>query len=181
MSSSLLLVFTVLLTFTSILAAQQTDGQASKAADTFLSAVKIIELPEGKKMLVQEAWNWEGQPAHYPVYSEAKTLFEGMFSTDVPEIVGYKRLVELKVLTESGGITVKHYMLISYKDKSLGTWKVLTFREAAEVRPIRSPYHLFRPDQLWLLSFPLPRWARKTRKAEGCHPRKNISAGERRS
>lgn len=123
------LILSIALLVTLPLAAQEVDSQASKAADTYLGAVRIAVLPEGKEVLARVTWDWSGQDA-YPLYSDVQTLFEGMFPTDVPNVVGYKRLVELKALTESGSIVVKQYKLIAYKDKSLGVWKVLTFYEA---------------------------------------------------
>jgi hypothetical protein len=74
--------------------AQEIDKDASKAADTYLGAAKIAVLPEGKQVLARVTWVWSGQD-DYPSYSDAQTLFEGMFPTDIANVVGYKRLVEL--------------------------------------------------------------------------------------
>jgi hypothetical protein len=112
--------------------AQDVDKNASKVADAYLAAVKIAELPEGKQVLARVTWDWSGQ-SDYPSYSEVKTLFEGMFPTDTDNVFGYKRLVELRALTESGAISVKHYILIAYRDATSGVWKVLVFRGAEDL------------------------------------------------
>ena len=110
----------------------QTDPTASKLADTFLTGVKLIDMPEGKKMLTDTVWN-DPDGDEYPLLTEASTLFEGMFSTDVSDLQGYKRLVEVKGMSKSGTPLVKRYILVAYKDINSGKWKVLHFSEAADL------------------------------------------------
>lgn len=110
----------------------QTDPEAQKMADTFLNGVKLIDLPEGKKMLNETIWNAPDKQ-EYPVFTEASTLFEGMFSTEVSTIKGYKRLVEMKGVSKAGTPLVKRYILVAYKDILSAKWKVLQFRESADL------------------------------------------------
>jgi len=118
-----------LILVTAPLAAQSVNSDAAKAADAYLTAVKIAVLAEGKQALSQLTWSWSGQDP-YPSYTEITTLFEGMFSTDVAHVSGYKRLVDLKALTESGGVVTKQYMLIAYPEAASGKWKIAAFRKA---------------------------------------------------
>jgi hypothetical protein len=110
----------------------QTDPTASKMADTFLTGVKLIDMPEGKKMLTDTVWN-DPDGDEYPLLTEASTLFEGMYPTDISGIQGYKRLVEGKGMSKAGTPLVKRYILIAYKDISSGKWKVLHFKEATDL------------------------------------------------
>jgi len=92
----------------------QIDPSASKVADRYLNSIKLIDLPEGKKMLSETEWE---KPAYnnYPVFTEASTLFEGMFSTDIAGIQGYKRLIELKAVSKAGTPLMERYILILLK------------------------------------------------------------------
>src|SRR4030042_4591318 len=105
----------------------EADNGASKDADTFRSGIKLIELSEGKQMLRDTAWFPESK---YPVFTEVTTLFEGMFPTDNPKIQGYKRLIEVKAVSEAKTPLMQKYLLISYKDRNSNRWKVFEFRES---------------------------------------------------
>jgi len=110
----------------------QIDPSASKVADRYLNSIKLIDLPEGKKMLSETEWE---KPAYnnYPVFTEASTLFEGMFSTDIAGIQGYKRLIELKAVSKAGTPLMERYILILYKDKKYQIWKVFGFSTGTDV------------------------------------------------
>ena len=110
----------------------QTDPTASKMADTFLTGVKLIDLPEGKTMLKDTVWN-DPDGDKYPALLEATTMFEGMFSTDVAGVEGYKRLVVVRGMSDPGIPLVKRYILIAYKDTRTGKWKVLHFRDSSDL------------------------------------------------
>jgi len=110
----------------------QVDPAASQTADTFLKGVKIIDLSEGKKMLYETEWN-DPDGDEFPVLTEASTLFEGMFSTDVSGVQGYKRLVEVRGMSNAGTPLVGRYILVAYKDMVSGKWKVLHFRKSADL------------------------------------------------
>ena len=104
----------------------QVDASASKVADKYLSALKIIDLPEGRAMLSEAEWE---KPVYneYPVFMEASTLFESMFATTIPGIQGYKRLVLLKTISKAKTPLIERYLLICYRDKRSQKWKVLDF------------------------------------------------------
>ena len=110
----------------------QVDPFASKVADKYLSAIKIIDLPEGKKMLSDTEWE---KPAYnnYPVFTESSKLFEGMFPTDIIGIQGYKRLIQLRAVSEAGTPLLERYILISYKDKKSQKWKVIGFTIGTDI------------------------------------------------
>lgn len=105
------------------------DAQASKDADRFLEGLKIADLPEGKQILKETSWHLK----EIPILHGQKALFEGMFDTDMPNMKGYKRLLEVTVQSKAGTNLTKKHILISYKDKHSGTWKVLAFRESSDV------------------------------------------------
>src|SRR5450759_600324 len=107
MKRTLLAVVSAVMLCTAICSGQ-IDPAASKMADTFLQGVKLIDMPEGKKMLDDTRWSDPNMDVkEYPAVTEAPTLFEGMFSTDVPDVQGYKRLVELKGMSKAGVPLVK--------------------------------------------------------------------------
>jgi tetratricopeptide (TPR) repeat protein len=110
----------------------QVDPSASKVADKYLNAIKLIDLPEGQKMLSETGWE---KPAfnEIPVFTEVSTLFEGMFSTDIAGIQGYKRLIQMKAVSVAGTPLLKRYLLICYKDKRSQKWKVLGFNEGTDI------------------------------------------------
>ncbi len=60
-------------------------------------------------------------------------MFEGMFATDIPQIQGYKRLLELKAVSKARTPLIERYILISYKDKKSQKWKVFGFSTATDV------------------------------------------------
>jgi hypothetical protein len=110
----------------------QVDSSAAKVTDKYFNGIKLIDLPEGKKILSETEWE---KPAYsnYPVFTEASTLFEGMFSTDLVGIQGYKRLVELKAVSKAGTPLLERYILISYNDKKSQKWKVFGFTTGTDV------------------------------------------------
>jgi len=104
--------------------------RASKAADKFLNGVKIAALPEGKSLLAGTQWI-TGLADHgkdfyeRPLFTESTTLYEGLFDTDISSVKGYKRLVELKALSEAGTPLSVRCLLIGYKDGTTLNWKIL--------------------------------------------------------
>ncbi len=103
--------------------------EASKSADTFLRAVRIIELTEGKQMLADVTWGLDND---FPVFTESSTLFETMFNTDDPGVSGYKRVLEVKGISKASTQLFKKYLLIAYKDRISQNWKVFSLREIAD-------------------------------------------------
>lgn len=103
---------------------------ASEAVDTFLKGVKLIDLPEGKALLARSQWitgDADNGANFYarPVYTKAKTIFEALFDTDLPGIVGYKRLMEMDAVSETRTTLRLRFIAIAYSDKKTGDWKVL--------------------------------------------------------
>jgi len=109
----------------------QSDEEAAGAAvDTFMRGIKLIDLPEGKQMLRNVQWvtglaDYGENFYSRPVYSEATTLFQGSFDTDIEGIKGYKRLMELKAVSEVKTPLIVRFLVIAFKDKTTGHWKVL--------------------------------------------------------
>jgi hypothetical protein len=108
---------------------QNVDPQASKDSDRSLQALKIADLPEGKQILSKTVWKLE----KLPVLMNHETLFEGMFDSDISGLRGYKRLLQVSLQSKAGTELKKKYILISYKDHTSGTWKVLSFWESTDV------------------------------------------------
>src|SRR4030067_421297 len=108
---------------------QNIDPQANKDSAMFLQGLKIADLPEGKQILSKTAWKLE----ELPVLMSNETLFEGMFDSDIKGLFGYKRLLQVSLQSKAGTELKKKYILISYRDHTSGTWKVLSFRESADI------------------------------------------------
>ena len=103
----------------------QVDSNAVKNADDFLAAVKIADIPEGIQAVKQSAWSVD----KLPVLQDYTKLYDGTFDTDVPNIKGFKRLVQAKVQSQSRAIIDTRYILISYQDHKSGQWRVYGFTE----------------------------------------------------
>ncbi len=102
-----------------------TNKDAAKNADDFLAALKIFELPEGKQAVAESSWT--ANLDELPVLLEQEKLFEGMFATDAPGIIGYKRLLRATVQSKGGAQLTEKYLLVSYEDRQSGRWKVWAF------------------------------------------------------
>ena len=103
----------------------QANPEAAKNADAYLSALKIAEIPEGVQAAKQAAWKID----KLPVLQDYTKLYEGVFDTDVPNIKGYKRLVQAKIQSEGRTPLETKYILISYPDHKTLQWRVYDFRE----------------------------------------------------
>jgi hypothetical protein len=103
---------------------------AREATDTFLNGVKISELPEGRQLLSETQWI-TGQADNgenfylRPRFTEATPLFERLFDTDVPGVQGYKRLLDMKAVSEAGTPLLIRYFMVAFKDRHTNKWKVL--------------------------------------------------------
>jgi hypothetical protein len=103
---------------------------AREATEIFLKGVKLADLPEGKEMLAGVQWitgEADNGKNFYvrPRFTEATTLFEKLFDTDVPSVQGYKRLLEMKAVSEAGTPLLVRYIMIAFKDQHTKQWKVL--------------------------------------------------------
>lgn len=108
------------------------DNTARKNADAFIAALKIAELAEGKQALRQTLWSADAYVlGDLPVVIDQRTLFEGMFDTDISGVRGYKRLIEAKVQSQARTTLTARYILISYKDRKSGAWRIFDFRDLA--------------------------------------------------
>jgi hypothetical protein len=112
---------------------QQEQQLASAALDKFLKGIKLADLREGKTMMAETQWitgdaDFAENFYSRPVYTDAETLFEGIFDTDIPGVIGYKRLMEMKAVSKAKTPLQIRYLAIAYKDKSTGEWKVLSTR-----------------------------------------------------
>ena len=103
---------------------------AREATDRFLAGLKIAELPEGKQLMFDNQWI-TGEADHgqhfygRPQFTEASTLFEKIFDTDVPGVHGYKRLLDMKAVSKAGTQLLTHYWMVAFKDRRTNSWKVL--------------------------------------------------------
>ena len=106
------------------------DRAAQKATDSFLAALKIAEIPEGRKALHDGAWSSDARILQdRPIILDTKTLHDGMFDTDVPRVQGFRRLVEVKVQSQANTVLTTRYIVVSYKDRASGKWKVFDMRD----------------------------------------------------
>jgi hypothetical protein len=102
------------------------DQGAKAVADKFISAAKIgSEVLEARQTIRQLSW----VDIHPPELIGETTIYEGMFDTDVQGIKGYKRLIEAKVRSQSSTELTVRYVLVEYKDRASGIWKVFDIRD----------------------------------------------------
>lgn len=104
------------------------NTQANTSVKKFLDAVKIIDLPEGKKIL--QKYTWDIERITFPAIISYKKLYSGTFDTDAVGVKGYKQLISLKVSSKGGFELNRKYIVICYRDKISNTWKVFEFRES---------------------------------------------------
>lgn len=144
--TALLACFTFLLAPTCL---AQVAPTASKVADKWLKGLQLRDLSEGKNMMKQTELRaqagYSGYRAAkgeggYPTLRKISNLFESMFDTDIPEIRGYKRLVDVDILNEDGGTFSRRYLLICFIDKKSRTWKVLDFLESTDLDQLAAKY-----------------------------------------
>lgn len=109
----------------------ETNKDAVKNADEFLAALKVLELPEGKQAI--SAASWSVNMDKLPVLLEQEKLFDAIFQTDAPGIKGYKRLIQAKVQSKGGMQLSEKYLLVSYRGKQTGRWRVWEMREISGI------------------------------------------------
>lgn len=106
------------------------NNQADAVVRGFLEAVNIIDLPEGKQMLLK--YTWGIGEIKYPEIISYKKLYGGTFDADAEGVKGYKQLLHMKLSSKGGTELNKRYIVLCYKDKTSGTWKVFEFRESGD-------------------------------------------------
>jgi hypothetical protein len=110
---------------------QEDDLTSARAAtEKFLDGVKLAELPEGRQLLSETQWITGeadyGENFYFrPRFTEVTSLFEKLFDTDVPGVQGYKRLLDMKVVSKAGTPLLTRYFMIAFKDRRTNNWKVL--------------------------------------------------------
>lgn len=112
------------------------ESEAAKAADTFLKGIKLIDIPEGKEMVSSVSWNTifpNLGTSNFPTYTELNTLFEGSLACDTPGVMAYKRVLDIKAVSDAGTPLLKKYLLVAFKDHSDGTWRVFWFEPSIDV------------------------------------------------
>jgi hypothetical protein len=105
------------------------DPLAKQAAETYLKAVKMLQLPEGKALFATVSWK---DADRIPTITESTVLFEGMFPTDCPDVLGYKQMLKIRGISLDEVGFVKLFMLVAYQDRLNKAWKVYDFREAVD-------------------------------------------------
>jgi hypothetical protein len=103
---------------------------ARKATDIFLKGLKLSNLSEGREMLRSVQWI-TGEADHgqnfyaHPRFTDFSTLFEKLFNSDIHGVQGYKRLLEMKAVSEAGTPLTIQYIMIAFRDRRTNVWKVL--------------------------------------------------------
>ena len=110
----------------------QKDGltSAREATDNFLNGLKLAALPEGRQLLSETQWitgaaDYGENFYDRPRFTEVTSLFEKLFDTDVPGVQGYKRLLDMKAVSEAGTPLLTRYFMVAFKDQRTNKWKVL--------------------------------------------------------
>lgn len=122
----------------------QVDPAATHAIDEMLQGARVIELPEGKALVLRNTWG----PLDLPIFSDEKLLLETTFNTDYSHVRGVRRLVELTGTGDSDGLltvltknlrdieqksghevaplrpTSQRFLVIAYQDLATKSWKV---------------------------------------------------------
>ena len=91
-----------------------------------MGAAKIAsEVPDARQTVRELSW----VEIHPPELIGETTIYEGMFDTDIQGIKGYKRLIEAKVRSQASTELTARYVLVAYRDRTSGTWKVFDIRD----------------------------------------------------
>jgi len=109
---------------------QLDQSEAHSSVMKFLQGLRIISLPEGKKLLAETQWILgpadRGQNFYSrPDYTEVTPIYAALFDTDIPSVKGYRELFDMKAVTEDGAARNLRYLVISFKDTIAGKWKIL--------------------------------------------------------
>jgi hypothetical protein len=127
-------------------------ADAKAATDAYFQGRQIVEVTEGKNLMAANSWG-----AEFPnfaerdmlVFKDSKVLFDGLFDTDVPGVKGFKRLMQVTLVsqgrtemdrllgrpgTPAGATTDEKWMAIVFQDRTTKKWKVLSSRKAADTR-----------------------------------------------
>ena len=111
----------------SILSISNVLGQTEELKK-FLDACKTSEFDESKKIIKDYSFNLE---ATYTM-SEYSSVNGLLFDTDIPEIKGYKAIINCKLENKAHQFIEQRMMAVMYFDKERKTWAVYEFRKTAD-------------------------------------------------
>ena len=94
----------------------------------FLDAYKTKEFDESKKIIQDYSFNEE---ATYTM-SEYSSVNGLLFDTDLPEVKGYKAIINCKLENKAHQFIDKRMMVVMYYDKERKRWAVYGIREVAD-------------------------------------------------
>ena len=94
----------------------------------FLDAYKTSEFDESKKIIQDYSFNVE---TTY-IMSEYSSVNGFLFDTDIPEIKGYKAIINCKLENKAHQFTDKRLMVVMYFDKERKRWVVYEITEAVD-------------------------------------------------
>lgn len=94
----------------------------------YLDAYKTKEFDESKKII--RDYSFDGEAA-YTMF-DYSSINGVLFDTDIPEIKGYKAIINCKLETNGKQVIDKRMMVVMYYDKIRKRWAVYGIREVAD-------------------------------------------------
>ncbi len=110
-----------------ILSISNAFGQSEELIK-FLNAYKTSEFNESKKIIQDYSFNVN---ATYTM-SEYSSVNGLLFETDIPEVKGYKAIINCKLENNSHQFADKRMMVVMYFDKERKRWAVFAIREVID-------------------------------------------------
>ena len=110
-----------------ILSISNASGQTEELTK-FLDAYKTSEFDESKKIIKNYSFNLD---ATYTML-EYTSINGLLFETDIPEVKGYKAIINCKLENKAQQFVDKRMMVVMYFDKERKNWAVFEIREAAD-------------------------------------------------
>ena len=120
-----------LLLFSTLEASSQNAPAATSAANEYLESVKTIDLPDSKKTL--SSLEFDSSSSSYPTITSWTTLAERFYQTDVPGVLSYRLLLSVVGISKANTPITKKYVLVAYKDKVSGKWKIVGLSQGTDV------------------------------------------------
>lgn len=98
----------------------------------FLDAYKTIEFDESKKLIQDYSFN-RYDYAEFDVSMSEYSAIDGLiFTANLPDVKGYKAIVNCKLKNEAGGFIDKRMLVVMYYDKIKKHYSVFGMREAVD-------------------------------------------------
>lgn len=130
-------IFFLLLLLPSMANSQEIDTAGARTVtNKFLSAALIADMPEASSVFKEICFPNIKDIGIINSYTELGSF---LIKTDTNNIIGYKRLLLITSPSKAGTPMSIRYMIISFKDKSTGKWKILEFREAVNTADEADP------------------------------------------